>query len=84
MGRLEGKAGAAPVLQFASTETGKIFAVSWTGRFNDQINQLLGDYAADLQKYDQQHPPRSGRIHYRKVNAGRVVLEFWDLTLPYP
>lgn len=65
--------------QYASSDTGALFAFSWTGQADETVNQLLGSYAADLKKHDQEHPPRTGRIPYRKVDAGRVVFEFWNL-----
>lgn len=67
------------VRQFATTDTGQVFGIFWTGPLTNNITQLLGTYSSDLQNYDKTHPKRPGRIHYRKVDAGRVVFEFWDL-----
>lgn len=75
--RLEDSTG--KLAQFTATSTGKVFAVFWKGRNADTIMPALGEYATDLQTYEQQHPHRAGRIPYRKVNAGRVIFEFWDL-----
>jgi Protein of unknown function (DUF2844) len=60
------------------TNSGNVFAVAWSGRPDTQLKTLLGSYASDFSKRELAHPPRSGRIPYRKVNTGTVVVEFWD------
>jgi hypothetical protein len=65
------------VRQFIS-ENGNIFAVAWSGNIDTQLDSLLGEYAADFAKQEADHPPRKGRIPFRRVVAGRVVLEFWN------
>lgn len=65
------------VRQFVSP-SGRVFALAWSGRVDSQLPQLLGSYSKDVQEYEQAHPKRAGRIPYRRVDAGRVVLEFWD------
>ncbi len=77
--RLESGTEHARVRQFASMRDNRVFAVTWTGRRDEKVHTLLGVYKNDLHDYEQNHPPRAGRIHYRKVDAGRVVFEFWDL-----
>lgn len=72
------KADSLQARQFANID-GKIFALTWTGKLNDQLTQLLGVYSSDLEKYYQAHPKRTGRIPYQKFDAGGVTFEFWDL-----
>jgi len=60
--------------------SGDIYAVTWTGHLDEKaLPQLLGAYAGDYAKSQQQNPPKQAVIPFRKVITKTVVVEFWNM-----
>jgi Protein of unknown function (DUF2844) len=77
--KIEIKSDEVSVRQYADVGGKKVFAIAWTGKMNDPVFRMLGRHSTELEKYEAEHPKRTGRSHYRKIETGGVVYEFWDL-----
>jgi hypothetical protein len=63
------------VREYASRSTGKVFAISWTGRSQPSLNALLGSYADDFKTILRAAGRRRFRSSRQRFRNEKLVVE---------